>query len=362
MGVPVFPVARVRSSAVVALAAVIGIPLLSAGGSQAAVVTAMADAQLVEPPSRMAPRATSDVAGLPSGTRSYEWRQIRSSSLPAMTADLTTLHDSGVSRVSLDLTSWIDVTETPAAELAAATERYLTRLDSYMAEAARNDIVVDAVVGEPRLVNPGSQYAVKVFTDFVHMYNGRVDTPSPFVAIGIDIEPWGHPDWPANRVKLTRRFLTVISDAVSREQALPQTLRIPISVALPFWWDAKTASKRGALNGTFLVPTRRAVKILSVGSGNDVVIMAYRDTVDGADGTAALAAKEFAFASRLGDRVDVVVGQEAQRLSPDKITYFQEGFDVLAASAMRIQEVYGGHPAYGGIAVDGAAQLARWGS
>ncbi len=157
----------------------------------------------------------------------------------------------------------------------------------------------------------------------------EVERSSTWDGAVLDVEPYLHPAWHTDREALLRKYL-------SGMRAADRQLSIPMHVAVPFWFDEIAYKSSTALN-----------KVLKQADG--IVVMAYRDHAEGVDGILDLASEEIARAEAKGR--SVVIGVETGAVSPDKVTFAEEGRAVLDAELDIVRTALGGSSSFAGTAV-----------
>lgn len=288
-------------------------------------------------------------------TSTYEWRQLRTSSLAALTHKFVQFKAMGGTTVSLDLSYVADIAEIsdPTARLAAQTD-FESRLRAYTAKAARVGLTVEALAGSPNWVKPEYRYVNAIIAKFVTQFNKSVPTAQRLVGLQFDLEPWATEDWAHNARQLTGHLLDTVALIVATGYAEPIAAWVPITVNLPFWLDGTGSPGQILHDGLTLSPTQHVMRLLdqAPAPSNAVTIMAYRDTTGGADGSLALSANEFRLATYYGGRVKVRVAQEIADVDPPRSTYFQEGLPALRSAIGVLERAYRSDPAFAGIAID----------
>lgn len=155
-----------------------------------------------------------------------------------------------------------------------------------------------------------------------------------FDGIVADVEPYLLSDW-SNTRKRSRLISSYLKNLTAARQAAGSTEML---VAVPFWWDLPEYQTKG-----------RTLVELTMAATDGVVVMAYRDHADGVDGIIDLAGFEVALGSQMSKRV--VVGVETGPASLDKVTFWEEGADAMAAELTKVEAAFGGDTGYGGVAI-----------
>lgn len=196
----------------------------------------------------------------------------------------------------------------------------------FVDEADGHGMTVLAVGGDPAWAADPSAW---------RSWAREVDKSDLFAGAVLDVEPYLHPDWTGDRASLSRTYLQGMSRA-ARE------LDSPMWVAVPFWFD-----EVGYRNGTLLDQVLRRA--------DGIVVLAYRDHALGVDGILELSSEEIAEAQNRN--TDVVIGVETGPVSPEKVTFHEEGRQALEAELAIVRAELAGSPSFAGVAVHHWAAL-----
>lgn len=331
-------------------------PLLTAAAVSAHLPTATTG------PAAGAPSRSKEVVAHPRAVRSWEWRRLDRTPVTQLATAFARFRAMGGTTVAVDISYVVDISEIadPGAR-AAAQGAYTQRLRQYVAAAARAGLTVEAAAGSPHWVSPDVRYATDIVWSFVTGFNASAPAGQRLVGVHFDLEPWGTPQWRTDAPTLARHLVETVAQIAARQRSTAAAKRVPVSVDLPFWLDGTTAPKTLRFNGRTASPTQHVIRLLDNGAGrvNSVVIMAYRDTTGGVDGSVPLSAGEITLADTFAGRVLVTIGQEVGAVSPERITFFEEGRAALAGALSTLRSTFGRRTGFGGFAIDDLASLAK---
>jgi hypothetical protein len=96
-----------------------------------------------------------------------------------------------------------------------------------------------------------------------------------------------------------------------------------------------------------------ALKLDRAGKGH-LVLMAYRKSAEGSDGTITHIRNEIAYSDSVADRVRIIVGQETSDVQPRKITHFDSSFRDMVAELSKIRSSVAGSSNAAGFAFNDA--------
>lgn len=292
--------------------------------------------------------------------RAWEWRRLHRTPLPALADGFAQFRAWGGTTVGLDISYVVDISELlDPVQRAAAAADYRARLRAYVATASRAGLSVEAVAGSPHWGSPDARYVCGVVGDYVAAFNAAAPLQQQLTGLHFDVEPWGLPDWPARRLTYAQHLLETVALMAAQQGRTPAPGRVPITVDLPFWLDGTGEPQTVDYHGVRTSPTRHVMRLLdnAAGQRNTVVIMAYRDTTAGPDGSAAAVAGELAAARQHAGRVLVGIGQEIRDVQPPHTTFHQEGAAALQAALRTLRQQYQGEVGFGGFAVNDLAAL-----
>lgn len=145
----------------------------------------------------------------------------------------------------------------------------------------------------------------------------------------INVEPYLHPDWNTNRSGVASQYLRGVSTA-------DKALSIPFFPTVPFWFDSIAHRKTTLLDAV----AKRA---------DGIVVLAYRDHAEGADGILDISAEEIAVGERRN--ITVVIAVETGQVQPEKVTFFEEGRTALDDELGIVWDSLAGSAAFGGTSV-----------
>lgn len=294
--------------------------------------------------------------------RTWEWRRLDRTPVSQLTAGFGKFRALGGTTVALDLSYVVDISEIAGAPARkAARQSYNQRLRQYVEAASRAGLTVEAAAGSPHWIRPDVRYVFGIVSEFITSFNAAAPAGQRLTGLHLDLEPWGTAEWRTKAPTLTRQLLDTVAAIAAQQKATPAASRVPVSVDLPFWLDGTTAPKAVSHSGRTASPTEHVMRLLDNGAGqaNSVVIMAYRDTAGGVDGSIAVSAREMTLAKQFAGRVLVTMGQEVGRVEPQRTTFFEEGLDALLAAMGTLRSTFGSGTGFGGFAIDDMAGLER---
>ncbi len=208
-------------------------------------------------------------------------------------------------------------------------------LADIITEAATYNLRVELLFGNPQwALQSNHGIPISLARQAVTFANSL---SSPPLGLHFDIEPYLLPEWTADRNNVANQYL----DLLEALQTEVKGTSLILTVDIPFWFDAIPVTR----NGTTRPLHERVLKRV-----DRVAIMAYRDHAQPPDGIIDLVSNEMTTAAAYGKRV--VIGVETNcGLSPEKITFCEEGAIALERELQAVYATYGPHPAFDTLAV-----------
>ncbi len=178
--------------------------------------------------------------------------------------------------------------------------------------------------------------------DFVRSarrYQRDAPPDARIAGIHVDVEPYGLKAWDRDERGVARSLLRSLTAA--RRAAGP----LPFAADIPFWFDDVSL---GGGHGQLA----KAV----IGATDATTIMAYRDS-----GPAIIdvARQEIRMAMAAGRAT--TVGVETGRVSPEQVTFAEEGMAAMVDALAAVRAAFGPNPGFGGIAVHHYGSLSELG-
>lgn len=222
------------------------------------------------------------------------------------------------------------------------TPQYRTMIADFHA----NGIEVYALDGDPGYTVPNSG-AVLAAAGFqgVLAYNATSAPNERFDGFNADVEPWALPDWNTNPTQQAQWYLDLATMYMQKKADAGATLKVGPDLA-PFFDIAAAfpALQNITYNGNTKPFYQHVQDIYDY-----ITLMDYRDFALGPNGIVNGAAAEMAYAATIGK--PVVIGVETQNVTPDVVTFYQEGPAAMQTALDQTEAVYGSQPEFDGFAL-----------
>lgn len=227
------------------------------------------------------------------------------------------------------------------------------RYRDFIAQAHARGFRVYALLGSAylrteRYILPGQRREATAMLRRVLDYNAKSPANARFDGANLDIEPHLLDEWgDATREDLLRDFLDVSAAWMAMKKESGQVLAI--GPAMPFWFDRIPVQWHGR--------TRPASEHFA-DLYDYVALMDYRDHADGRDGIIAHAAKEMAYAEKIGKQV--VIGLELTPNELKKVTFNHLHEADLEREIAVTEAAYGESEAFAGFALHHYRGYREW--
>lgn len=155
-------------------------------------------------------------------------------------------------------------------------------------------------------------------------------------ALHFDVEPYLLAEWSTDREAVASQYVDLLEAlvVVAREGGAR------LGVDTPFWFDTQPLTRSAQTRPLSEWIAERVDRL---------VLMDYRDQVDGSDGIVAHAGAELAYASAIGR--EVIVGVETACGELPKTTFCEEGAAALEAALAATAAACSSNVGFGGLAV-----------
>lgn len=211
-----------------------------------------------------------------------------------------------------------------------------TELQTFINQASTISTSVELLAGDPTWALSSTHAVALEFARQAITFTHNITAGAKPAGIHLDVEPYALSNWndPVTLTQYLDLLASVQQDVSNSGTALSFT------VDIPFWFDAISLTYRGTFQ-----PLNRHVQSLT----DRVVVMDYRDTATGTDGIIAHAQNEVAAGQSLGK--PVIIGVETQKITPEKITFFEEGETAMETELAATAQQFQANPVFAGFAV-----------
>ena len=202
-------------------------------------------------------------------------------------------------------------------------------------QATVKGIVVYALAGSPKWVEPGGYRELDNLLQWLTEYQNSASSSQQFIGIHLDVEPYLYSGWETNRAQTILLFQTLIWRA--KYSAL--NMQLPLELDIPFWFDEVVYYNIPFKSGTLDQWLLKNV--------NSITIMAYRDS---AAAIIDVVKNEMLYAKKI--QKSIVIGVETgQSTELESVTFYEEGETFMEEQLNSITKTYSKARHFNGIAI-----------
>lgn len=268
---------------------------------------------------------------------------------PAYAKDvISTAEKNGFNVIYLTVDDYITIAQAKDSTIKTQEEdAYMRSLSGFIQAAASSGIKVDVVGGAKDWAIEANRWKGYALIDFVNEYNTKYPQ-AKIRNLQYDVEPYLLSDYEGDKQKILKEYIEFIDESARRMQAMTAGF----VVVIPHFYDNQqnwtpAYTYKGKEADTFT----HLLDVLSQKQKTGIIIMAYRNFFEGANGTQQISAAEIKEASNSSYSTKIIVAQETGNVSPDYVTFNNFPKAALFDALVEIQNHFGGYPSFGGVAV-----------
>lgn len=216
-------------------------------------------------------------------------------------------------------------------------------LRSFIEEANKNGITVDAEAGWRNWAEEGNEYKAFVILDYVINFNEN--HTEKFRGIQYDIEPYLLSDFQTNSKSILTNFISLADKLVYKIS----NNDLNISFAIPDFYDGKNNWIPKIYYGEKIgYPFEHLINILDRKSNSRLFLMSYRNFSSGDDGSVDISKDEIEIANKY--KTKVIIAQETGDVNPYYFTFFNTSRVYYDKQIKEIEDAFSKDKSFGGIA------------
>ena len=255
---------------------------------------------------------------------------------------------SGFNAVYVTVDDYLTLSSMPAGSAKdAAKLAYFQALSGFISYASGLGLAVDAEGGWKDWAQEGNRWKGYALIDMVREYNEKYPG-SKIRNLQYDVEPYLLPTYEKNKAVTLKQFVEFIDESATRMKAVDAGF----SVVVPHFYDS---NQRWTPSFAYAGKTKHAfthlLDALQKKPGSALIIMAYRDFVEGSNGSYEISAAEVKEASLGGYSSSVIVALETGNVSPAYVTYFGSAKQKVLDASDSLRSAFGGQAAFGGVSI-----------
>ncbi len=257
----------------------------------------------------------------------------------------------GFNTVYVTIDDYVAIAALPdGADKSAKQAAYFQAVENFVSAAHIRGIAVYVEGGSRDWAESANRWKGYALIDFVQAYN-RAYPGEEVKGLQYDVESYLLPSYTTDQVGTLTNFLAFIDEAARRMESENPTAHL--SVVIPHFYDSvQNWTPLISFDGSSSYTYTHLLQILQQDPNSTVIVMAYRNSFAGNNGTEQLAGAEVAQATNGGYSTKVIVAQETGAVDPAYVTFHGLSKSDLYNALNQISSTFGQYSSYGGMAVD----------
>jgi len=250
----------------------------------------------------------------------------------------------GINVIYLAIDSYLDVfAMSEGAEKEKAKKDFDNKVRSFISEANTQGIKVDAAAGWQNWAEDGHLYKPGAILDYVISFNK--ESEHKFRGFQYDVEVYLLPEYIKNKNLVLSNFLNLVNETVTK---LNNT-GLHFSVVIPDFYDDNTRETNVfKYKGKNKYTLDHLLSILERRRGSKIIVMSYRNTSQGEDGSIKISEDEVYTANSYSTKV--IIAQETGDFPPSYITFHNTSRQRYDKETTTLKKAFENEPSFGGIA------------
>lgn len=222
---------------------------------------------------------------------------------------------------------------------------YEQSLENFINLANQKGVVVDAEAGWRNWAEAGNTSNAPQIMSFVAAFNAA--HTGKFRGVQYDIEPYLLPQYQNDQSGILTDYVNLVETLVDQDK----NDKLPLTIIVPdFYTATQQWTPTITVDGITAYTYDHIVRLLNELSGSRIIVMAYRNTPSGSNGSIALSTPEIQGADN--SNVTVLVAQETGPVTPSYVTFNDTSRSKLFSATAAISQAFAGDKSFGGIAID----------
>ncbi|HYF10560.1 MAG TPA: hypothetical protein VD967_03075 [Candidatus Paceibacterota bacterium] len=252
--------------------------------------------------------------------------------------------ENGVRTIYLSLDSYLDIFVLPEGEEKEAKREAFDRaLEAFIREAHAEGLSVDAEGGWRNWAESGHEYKAFAILDYAAEYNRT--HAEKLRGLQYDIEPYLLSYYKGSERAVLRNFIALTHAIVGRLEGSD----LELSMVIPEFYDGTSdLAPRFFYGPRYAYAFDHLLNALDRRPGSRIIVMAYRSSALGENGSIAIAEGEVAAA--VGRKTTIVVAQETAGDLPPHITFHGRPRSYYDEQTRLIERAFANKESFGGLA------------
>ncbi len=256
-------------------------------------------------------------------------------------------HSNGFNVIYLTIDDYVPISQESGSQKDQDTKEYMKALAAFVQSAQQSGIQVDAVGGAKDWALPENRWKGYALIDFVKLYNETYPN-APIRNLQYDVEPYLLSDYDSDKASILKQYVEFIDQSAQRMKEVPAGF----SVVIPHFYDKnQNWTPSITYNGVNAYTYTQLLRVLAQKNNTEMLIMAYRNFLDGDNGVQKISQEEIQEASSGNYHTKIIVAQETGDVSPDYVTFHDYPKVSLYDALSQIQSRFGSYRSFGGTAV-----------
>lgn len=259
--------------------------------------------------------------------------------------------DEGLNTLYIYIDEYIDIYELEdAQERDVRMNKYLQKINEILTKSRENNIVVHALSGYTAYSYDSHSYIPLLLVEHVFEFN-RQYPEIKFSGIQFDIEFYDDEAFFNNPSQNIENYLNLISNITTKVETLNRENNDNISLGfvIPFWFDTPPSDY-------FSEPIlEKVINRLSVIENSYIVVMAYRDFIEGEGGVMDISNTELKATENTPTKV--IIAQEIVENQEEKITHFGKSKNEINDALNTIIDKGSEYQSFGGVSIHDMSAL-----
>ncbi len=251
----------------------------------------------------------------------------------------------GIKNIYLSIDTYLDIFVMPdGPEKDMRKKEFENVLRSFITEANRNDITVDAEAGWRNWAETDNTYKAFAILDFVKDFNSTYE--QKFRGVQYDIEPYLLPDFETNKKKILNNFLGLADGVISQMN----DTELELSFVITEFYDGvdgRTPRLFYGFRTTYAFD--HLIRILDKRPNSKIIVMSYRNFTEGIDGAISISKDEIQRANKYNTKV--ILAQEFGDIDPAIYTFHNTSRTYYKQYIQTLEDSFDSDKSFGGIAL-----------
>ncbi len=250
----------------------------------------------------------------------------------------------GIKNIYISIDTYLDIYVMPnGPEKDRAKKNFDDTLESFVTEAHKNNMTVDAEAGWQNWAEEGNLYKPLTVLDYVLKFNKA--QKEKLRGFQYDVEPYMLPSYQNDKATVLYNFVSLVDQTAS----VLKNQNIQFSVVIPEFYDSKSAETPAfSYGGKNAYTIDHLLSVLEQKPGSKIIVMAYRNFTKGDDGSIDVSRDEISRAD--GYQTKIIVAQETGDVLPPYVTFHNTPKSYYEKQLTNIHDAFIQDKSYGGVA------------